>query len=172
MRGVGEKTAVILDGHPLWVDALSRLLTDLGIKVVGTTPSPVEAAELVAEHRPALFIADHDALALADEGLDVLRQASSNETEVCCVVLASNDDPADIAGAFAAGASMYCVKTTAPVDLASAIRQMFETSIYHAGPRGEAPSPITEPDPAPGLTKREIEILQLVAEGYSNARLA
>src|SRR2546423_12776749 len=145
MRGVGEKTAVILDGHPLWVDALSRLLTDLGIKVVGTTPSPVEAAELVAEHRPALFIADHDALELADEGLDVLRQASSSETEVCCVVLASNDDPADIAGAFAAGGSLFCAETTAPLDLASANPQKVETTLYHPRPRGGGADAATRP---------------------------
>jgi DNA-binding NarL/FixJ family response regulator len=173
MRGIGEKTAVILDGHPLWVDALSRLLTDLGITVVGTTPSPVEAAALIADHQPALFIADHDALETAEDGLDVLREAASTEADVCCVVLASKDDPRDIGAAFAAGASMYCVKTTAPADLASAIRQMFERSIYHAGPRAQAPDPISsDPDPAPGLTKREIEILQMVAEGYSNAQLA
>ena len=66
-------------------------------------------------------------------------------------------------------------KTAEQEDLASAIRQVFERSIYLAG-EGIAPLP-TLPDPqaesaARELTRRELEILRLVAEGYSNSQLA
>jgi early secretory antigenic target protein ESAT-6 len=63
--------------------------------------------------------------------------------------------------------------TAASEDLASAIRQAFETSIYHAGVKRRQSSGLIATDgPASGLTKREIEILRLVAEGYSNSQLA
>jgi DNA-binding NarL/FixJ family response regulator len=173
MRELGERTAVILDRQPLWIDALARLLTEVGIKVVGTTSSPVEALDMIAAREPALFIAEYDAIESSDEGLALLGQAASSDPGLRSVVLAMEDDPAQIEGAFAAGASMYCVKTAAPQDLASAIRQSFQTSIYHAGSR------LRQPEPAPvgaevttGLTKREVEILRLVAEGYSNSQLA
>jgi DNA-binding NarL/FixJ family response regulator len=163
----------------LWVDALSRLLTDVGITVVGSTNTMIDAVTLIAESQPALFIAERDALEASEDGFDLLRQLVSSDADVSVVVLASNDDPADIAEAFSAGASIYCVKTAAPQDLASAIRQMFETSIYHAAPRVAAPEPSVGTAPlvgaaplAAGLTRREVEILQLVAEGYSNAQLA
>jgi DNA-binding NarL/FixJ family response regulator len=173
MRELGERTAVILDRQPLWIDALARLLTEVGIKVVGTTSSPVEALDMIAAREPALFIAEYDAIESSDEGLALLGQAASSDPGLRSVVLAMEDDPAQIEGAFAAGASMYCVKTAAPQDLASAIRQSFQTSIYHAGSRLRQP----EPDPVgaevtTGLTKREVEILRLVAEGYSNSQLA
>jgi DNA-binding NarL/FixJ family response regulator len=173
MRGIGERTAVILDRHPLWVDALGRLLTEVGIKVVGTTASPVEALDLIAAHNPALFIAEDDALASSDDGLGLLRQAMASSPDMCSVVLSTRDDPARIQEAFDAGASMFCVKTAAPEDLASAIRQAFQRSIYHAGARQRVAEPVVGvTEPAPGLTKREIEILRLVAEGYSNSQLA
>jgi len=173
MREIGERTAVILDRQPLWIDALARLLTEVGIRVVGATASPVEALDMIAAHEPALFIAEYDAIESSDEGLALLGQAASSGPGLRSVVLATEDDPAQIEGAFAAGASMYCVKTAAPQDLASAIRQSFQTSIYHAGARLRQPEPVAVgAEATTGLTKREVEILRLVAEGYSNSQLA
>ncbi|MFL6021627.1 MAG: LuxR C-terminal-related transcriptional regulator [Gaiellaceae bacterium] len=174
MRELEDRTAVILDGHPLWVEALTRLLTELKVKVVGATASPVEALDLIAEHEPALFIAEYDALERSDEGLGLLRQAGSRDADLYSVVLATHDDPARIEDAFVAGASMYCVKTAATEDLASAIRQAFQRSIYHAGVRRRSEPTViaVASEPAPALTKREIEILRLVAEGHSNSQLA
>jgi DNA-binding NarL/FixJ family response regulator len=68
---------------------------------------------------------------------------------------------------------MYCVKTAEPEDLASAIRQAFESSIHYAGSREwQREAAPAEPVDVSGLTKREVEILQLVAEGHSNSQLA
>jgi DNA-binding NarL/FixJ family response regulator len=80
-----------------------------------------------------------------------------------------------IDSALAAGAAAYVVKTAHPEDLASAIRQAFSHSVYLAGRPAVAPIPVPEPAPvddSPGLTRRELEILRLVAEGHSNAQLA
>ena len=173
MRGDGERTAVILDRHPLWLEALARLLDKVGVTVVGTTTSPAEALNLIEQTRPALFIAEYDSIEQSEEGLASLRHAASSNPDVHSVVLSTQDDPRHIEAAFAAGASMYCVKTAEPEDLASAIRQAFQSSIYYAGARGrQSNSAAAESDDAPSLTKREVEILQLVAEGHSNSQLA
>jgi DNA-binding NarL/FixJ family response regulator len=173
MRGIGEdRTAVILDRHPLWVDALQRLLTQVGIKVAGATASPSEALDLIAEWKPALFVAEWDALESASNGAELLRDAAASAPGLRSVVLATQDDPVCIDKSFSAGATMYCIKTAASEEIASAIRQAFETSIYHAGVRRRENSLVAVDGPASGLTKREIEILRLVAEGYSNSQLA
>jgi DNA-binding NarL/FixJ family response regulator len=175
MRGIGEeRQAIILDRHPLWVDALQRLLAHVGIKVVGVATSALEALDLIAEQKPALLIAEWDVLAECDTGVDILRDATASSPGLRSIVLATEDDPTRIEQSFAAGAAMYCVKTAAPEDLASAIRQSFETSIYHAGVR-RVPTAGTVSVSAltdSGLTKRETEILRLVAEGYPNSQLA
>ena len=175
MRGIGEKTAVILDRHPLWLDALERLIERVGVTVVGTTTSPATALEMIDELRPTVFITEYDSIAGSEDGLASLRRAASGDPAVHSVVLSTQDDPAQIEAAFAAGASVYCVKTAEPEDLASAIRQAFHNSIYYATPRGRVSEPAASPqqiDDSPGLTKREVEILQLVAEGHSNSQLA
>ncbi|MGH3033298.1 MAG: helix-turn-helix domain-containing protein, partial [Gaiellaceae bacterium] len=63
-------------------------------------------------------------------------------------------------------------KMAHPDDITSAIRQVFEHSIYFVG--GQLPAVASGPvlDSSLGLTRRELEILQLVAEGHSNAELA
>jgi DNA-binding NarL/FixJ family response regulator len=171
----GEKTAVILDRHPLWLEALERLLDGVGVSVVGKTTSAGEALNLVEESDPDVFIIEDDSLGQLPDGLSALQRVAQSRPEVRSVVLSSHDDSAHINAAFEAGASVYCVKTAAPEDLAAAIRQAFQSSIFFAGSEGrkdklsEAPP---EPENSPGLTRREIEILQMVAEGYSNSQLA
>ncbi len=175
MRGNGEKTAVILDRHPLWLDALERLLDRVGVTVVGTTTSPAEALDLIEETRPTVFITEYDSLEQSADGVASLRRVSASNPDVHSVVLSTQDDPASIEAAFAAGASVYCVKTAEPEDLASAIRQAFNSSVYYStgrGGRSAEPAPSRQSSEDPGLTKREVEILQLVAEGYSNSQLA
>ena len=172
---MGDKTAVILDRHPLWLEALERLLNRVGVEVIGKTTSASEAVELVEESNPGVFIVEDDSLRRSPDGLSTLQRLAQNRPGVRSVVLSSHDDPALIDAAFAAGASVYCVKTAPTEDLAAAIRQAFQNSIFLARsnasrePAGET-SP--ERDDSPRLTRREVEILQLVAEGHSNAQLA
>jgi DNA-binding NarL/FixJ family response regulator len=173
VRGDGEKTAVLLDRHPLWLDALERLLVRVGVSVLGSTTSLAVALELIEETRPTLFITEYDCIEQSEDGFASLRRATASNPDIHSVVLSTQDDPASIEAAFAAGASVYCVKTAELEDLATAIRQAFTTSIYYATGRGRT----TEPAPSrqlsdPGLTRREVEILRLVAEGHSNSQLA
>ena len=165
---------MILDRHPLWLDALERLLDRVGVTVVGKTTSAAAALAAIEQLRPRVLIAEYDALEQSEDGVSTLRRAVEVDPEVYAVVVAGSDDPEEIDAAFAAGASVYCVKTAEPDDLASAVRQAFQSSIYYAGGRGRAIAPAASSASlaAPALTKREIEILQLVAEGHSNSQLA
>jgi DNA-binding NarL/FixJ family response regulator len=168
-----EKTAVLLDRHPLWLDALQHLLHSVGVHVVGKTTSPGEALEMVQSSKPDVLIADYEALDRSSR-LSTLERIREGHPDVRSVVLSTSEDSNDINAAFAAGASVYCVKTAAPEDLASAVRQAFQNSIYLSGTVQPSAAPPVPPskDDSRGLTRREIEILQLVAEGYSNSQVA
>jgi DNA-binding NarL/FixJ family response regulator len=175
VRGNGEKTAVVLDRHPLWLEALERLLDKVGVTAVGMTTSTAVALELIEVSRPTVFIAEYDCMEQSEEGIASLHRAIASHPSLHSVVLSTEDDPEHIEAAFAAGASVYCVKTAEAEDLASAIRQVFQSSIYYASDRSrgaEPPSVQGVEDDSARLTKREVEILQLVAEGYSNSQLA
>jgi DNA-binding NarL/FixJ family response regulator len=174
MRGTKDRSAVILDRHPLWLDAMDKLVEGVGVDVVGRATDGQDAVAMIDEHRPDLFIAGIDP-SMAGQ-LDCVRRASQNHPGLRSVVLADNTDLEAVDAAFAAGACVYCVKTAEQDDLASAIRQALEQSIYLATSvaTGLAPKPMDiEPlAESHDLTRRELEILCLVAEGHSNSQLA
>jgi DNA-binding NarL/FixJ family response regulator len=169
-------TAVLLDHHPLWLDAVGSVLRRLGIEVVGTATSGDDALALIREHEPDLFVTE---IAFGREdmaGLECVRQARTTARDLKAIVLSVYEDPQYVDAALEAGAAAYVIKTVHPDDFASAIRQAFDHSIYFAGSAvGSTPAPApaaSVEDDAAGLTRREFEILQLVAEGHSNAELA
>ena len=175
MRGTRDRSAVILDRHPLWLDAMERLVESVGIHIAGRATSGDTAVALIGEHRPDVFIAGVDPT--VESQVECVRRASRACPELKTVILADNTAPASVVAAFAAGASVYCIKTAEHADLAAAIRQAFEQSIYLAHDGFEA---ALQPTPANAqadsrshdLTRRELEILCLVAEGHSNSQLA
>jgi DNA-binding NarL/FixJ family response regulator len=136
------------------------------------------ALGLVEEHRPDVFIASTDAADAADGGIRCIARAHQRWPGLKSVVLAPDYDPKQIDAAFAAGASVCCIKRAAVDDLAVAIRQAFEHSIFLASSHGTqapvrvAPVGVGRTEGINVLTRREIEILRLVAEGHSNSALA
>jgi DNA-binding NarL/FixJ family response regulator len=103
-----------------------------------------------------------------------IRRAKQVRPGLKAIVVADNPATDAVEAAFAAGATIYCVKTAEQQDLASAIRQAFERSIYIAGSVAEAPPApdAVASDAVQELTRRELEILRLAAEGHSNSQLA
>lgn len=170
MRDIGERTAVVLDRHPLWVEALSNVLEEEGVRVVAKTTTADHAVAAVQEFHPDVLVAG-----VAGAELECVRRAKESYPELKPVVMADESSAEAAECAFEAGASIYCVKTAGREDLASAIRQAFLHSIYIAGSKertATAPVITKVKAAASDLTRRELEILRLVAEGRSNAQLA
>jgi DNA-binding NarL/FixJ family response regulator len=171
----GERTAIVLDEQPLWLEAMEHLLNRAGMRVVAKTTDASEALDLVVAHEPDILLADYGVRSGELDVVECLRRAHEVHPELKSVVLSASNEPRQIEAAFAAGASAFCVKTAAQGDLMAAIRQTFELSIYLARPAPVAPAEPVEPalpPDAPRLTRRELEILRLAADGHSNAQLA
>jgi DNA-binding NarL/FixJ family response regulator len=168
--------AVLLDPHPIWLDAVEIVLKRVGVGVVGKTTSGNEAIRLVGELRPRLLTLEIDSLPGEPDGFGVLRQTLGTVEGLCAIVLARKHETRFIDAALGAGASAYIVKTAHPDDVASAVRQAFGHSVFlprssSGSSREQPPEAIPKKLPG-GLTRRELEILRLAAEGHSNATLA
>jgi DNA-binding NarL/FixJ family response regulator len=167
-----RRTGVILALRPRAFEAMKQVLEKAGLEVVGWATSDETAAELIAERAPDLLVLEND----APERCEFVRRARALHPRIKVIVVSSNDEQRLVDMAFAEGASAYCLKSAAPDDFAAAIRQSFENSIYLANRRGDRlveRGAGTNGEPATvKLTRREREILRLVADGYSNAHLA
>jgi DNA-binding NarL/FixJ family response regulator len=148
----------------------------VGVDVVGKATSGKEALSFVQRLRPDLLITDIAADDGEKAGLTCLREAQQHLPELRGIVLSFGEDSEQIDAALQAGAAAYVLKSAHPDDLASAVRQAFAHSVYFASPtgvwNGQTQRNGNGSADRADLTKREREILQLVAEGYSNAQLA
>jgi DNA-binding NarL/FixJ family response regulator len=172
-----QHTAVLLDPHPLWLEAVQSVLSSLDIAVAGKATTAEEALEIIERDEPDIFLVE-TGLTGSVSGSSVVRAARQRVSSLRVIALASSSDPADIDAAFDAGALAYVVKTARPEDVAATIRQAFDHSIFLARVQAVGVSPTPEPeravedDEGAALTRREREILALVAEGHSNRELA
>src|SRR2546430_3664486 len=169
-----HRTAVLLDPHPLWLDALGSILASIQVTVVGRTTSPEEALELVEQEQPDILICETETLNGGMSGSAVIRACRERLSTLRVIVLGASRDNVDIDAAFDAGALAYAVKTAHPEDVAATVRQTFDHTIFlakTAATNWSAPSsrpPVAagnEVDEDVALTRREREILALVAEG-------
>jgi len=174
------RAAILLDPHPLWLGVTEKLLASLDVEVVGSTTEPSEALALLREHRPGLAIIAPEADDGELDGMTVIEQASAESPGTKILVLSGVNDAETIETALDLGASAYILKSAVAEDIAAVVRQAFGTSVFvgsrprpdeallaQIGGNGNGNSPND-----PGLTRRELEILRLVAEGSSNAQLA
>ncbi len=164
----GRRRAVIVGRLPLWLNAVERALEQIGIAAPTKLIDPRSVLDEIDDKHPALLIFD-----LADENgtdqLELLRRVQELAPSVRIVVVAASDAPDDVAAAFEAGAVVYVLKTASVEDFRVSVRQAVQQSLHLQGPRASAPD-APEMDHL-GLTKREVEVLNLAAEGYSNADL-
>jgi DNA-binding NarL/FixJ family response regulator len=172
-----RRSAVVLDAHPLWQDAVENVLERLEVDVAGKASELDEGLALVRELQPDVLLVEPFTSSGREPGLDLIRDAQRAHAGLKTIVLTDAHETDAVDAAFAAGACAYVFKSSQPDDLAAVIRQMFETSIFLAKPSTSVHAvPAVERETRAiangGLTKREVEILQLVAEGHSNAELA
>ena len=160
--------AVVFDPYPLYLDAVITLLNARSIEVVAATTVPSDAIAAIDSHAPELFVARLDTASDDLNGIGLIREATSRSRSLKVIVL-SDGEGEKIDQAFAAGASAYVTTEASPDDIAVAIRQTFEHSIHLATDWQRSEPTVAE---RAGLTPREVEVLALVGEGYSNAELA
>jgi DNA-binding NarL/FixJ family response regulator len=167
----GEPSVVLLDRHPMWLDGIKVIMDRLGIEVVAASTAPDEALAAIAEHAPSLFVIDPAVRNSERDWLAHVSAALAIVPDMKVVAMSACDEPELIEASFAAGAAAYVVKTATESDIGAALRLAL-TSAVHLPPANRAPAPVQAPgEEVEALTRRELEILALVAEGHSNAAL-
>lgn len=158
-----------------------RMILDLedDIEVVGETGSAVDALEIATTSVPDVVVLD---IFLPDgSGLRVCRQITTQLPGTKVLMLTASDEHSDLVEAVKAGAIGYLLKDIAPDQLPTSVRAIADgqalvspelgsalMSEYSAVVRG---APARDDEPASELTERELEVLGLVARGWSNRKI-
>ena len=160
---------VIADDHRLMLEAINMALSDApGIEVVGQATSGSQVLPLVAKTNPDLVLLDVRMPEI--DGLGCLDRLQTRYPRVKVVMLSATDDQQLIESALNRGASAFILKHIDPRDLASALRQAMDGSVYRTLGRGSADDGVA--GNSAGLTASELRVLKAMAMGLSNKLIA
>jgi DNA-binding NarL/FixJ family response regulator len=168
------KRLVIVADNSLIVQAIRIGFRQSGeFNLVGRADGRRVSAETIVDARPDVILFDD--MDRSERALALIREIKAKNDAVTVIVLSVHLDPAWLQRLFDAGATGAISKATQPVALATLVRETVNGHIFHrlASVHAAAES---APDVAAGeklpLTARELEILKLVAAGFTNGDIA
>ncbi|MBD7908717.1 response regulator [Sporosarcina gallistercoris] len=171
---------IIADDHAVVRSGFMHILNfQRDMEVVATAADGLEAYDLVAKHKPDVLLMDLS-MPPGESGLIATGKINEDFPDTKIVILTMYDDEEYLFHVLKNGASGYVLKNSPDEELFAAIRTVYDGGTYIQ------PSMATslvrefvkkdgdevETDPFKILSKREIEVLPLVAKGYGNKEIA
>ncbi|WP_139491150.1 response regulator [Brevibacillus dissolubilis] len=185
----GEIRIVLVDDHQLFREGVKRILEmEDDFKVVGEGSDGEEAAGLVELHQPDVVLMDINMPKV--NGVSAAEEIVKVSPDTRVIILSIHDDEGYVYRTLRSGATGYLLKEMATSDLVEAVRVVAQGGAYvHPKVTGKLidefrrlseqeetmdrsisleDTPVVDPRIIESLTRREREVLQLMAEGKSN----
>ena len=173
-------SVLLVEDHRLVAEGLAAMLNATGdIRVVGTAGTSADAVRLSALEQPAVVVMDSH---LPDgDGADIAGRIREHQPQVAIVFLSADESEAAMIAAVRAGACAYLPKSRATADVVAAVRRAAEGEMLIPAAQlarllARSHEMARDDDERrrllDSLTRREKEVLALMAEGLDNRAIA
>ena len=168
---------MIADDHPVFRFGLRALLqAEDGLAVVGEAPTGEEAIALATALQPDVVLMD---INMPDvNGIEATRRILDLSPGIGVLIITMFEDDTSVFAAMRAGARGYLLKGAAGEETVRAIRAVadgeaiFSPSVARRVIQYFQAPPVSQPQIFPELTDREREVLDVIAQGLTNAAIA
>ena len=165
-----RKKVLIVDDHPLICEAIRQALLPIGFETVGETADGIDALRMFESLTPDIVILDIGLEKL--DGLSVLKRIPREKLDVRVLVFTSQSKDSYATRCLQAGASGFVSKSESIETLTKAVKTVADGYVFF--PKSAMPllGKVKAEGGLDDLTDRELQILKLLAEGFSNAEIA
>jgi DNA-binding NarL/FixJ family response regulator len=172
-----ETTIVLADDHQVVRQGLRSLLeAEPHFRVLGEAGNGLDVPRIVERLRPDVLVLDMMMPGL--NGLEVTRQVKKRSPKTQVVILSMHKDESYVLEALKNGATAYVLKDSSAEELVKAVHEASASRRYLSPPLSDSDIQIyvhranaTAIDPYQSLSTREREVMQLAAEGNTNAEI-
>ncbi len=175
-----ERSRVMLvDDHPMWIDALGEDLTEEGFEVVASAKNGTECLQRARATRPDVVVMD---LQIPDpDGATCTELLVREFPDLQVLVMSASGERDDVLRAMKAGARGYLVKSASKAELIEGVRRTAAgDAVFTPGLAGLVLGEFrrmvnvarSHDDDGPVLTTREVEVLRRVAKGLAYREIA
>jgi len=180
-----KTTIVLTDDHSIVRDGIRSLLeTENDLEVIGEGSNGLEAIALVNNKKPDILIIDIRMPEL--NGIDAVSQLDLDTLPTKCIILSMHDSEEYILKSVQAGAKGYLLKDTGKTEFLKAIHTVRDGGTYYSGDisqvlvnnllnpvNTEVSTDKKNTSKIPfDLTKKELQVLALVLEGFTNQQIS
>jgi len=163
----------IVDDHQMLIDGLKALLTDEpAISIIGESNSSKQALNHILHLRPTIVLTDINMPEM--DGIELTKEIKKNSPETKIIALSMFGERETINDMLKAGVSGYILKNTGKAELLNAIDKVSKGGTFFSDEVSAEmlkTSAISESKEIT-LSAREIEIIELIAKEYPNAKIA
>ena len=168
---------IIVDDHKLVTDCISLFLKGASeIEVIGVTHSGKDTLAMLKQEKPEVILVDITMPEMS--GIELTEAVKKKHPSIKILILSMHSDYNNISDAIDAGADGYVPKDVSSEELVEAIvtvskgKNFFHSTISDEIVKNYASKRQQNDSILPQLTRRELEVLQLFAEGFNNSEIA
>ena len=181
-RGVNEITrnrVMLVDDHPMWIEALGEDLTEEGFEIVAVAKNGTECLQRARATRPDVVVMDLQIP--APDGATCTELLVQEFPDIQVLVMSASGEREDVLRAMKSGARGYLVKSASKTELLEGVRRTAAgDAVFTPGLAGLVLGEFrrmvnvahSHDDDGPVLTTREVEVLRQVAKGLAYREIA
>lgn len=179
MNDISRNRVMLVDDHPMWIEALGEDLTEEGFEIVAVAKNGTECLQRARATRPDVVVMDLQIP--APDGATCTELLVQEFPDIQVLVMSASGEREDVLRAMKSGARGYLVKSASKAELIEGVRRTAAgDAVFTPGLAGLVLGEFrrmvnvahSHDDDGPVLTTREVEVLRQVAKGLAYREIA